>query len=79
MPFWLCLVIGAVVGGIVVGIMLSQLHTVRPNNAAADYVIRDSFRVTMQDETFLGKTTNRTPRMQQQQQPPHQGGPSQHP
>lgn len=73
MPFWLCLVIGLIVGGIVVGIMLSQLHSVTPNNAAADYVKKDSFHVTFQDEQFLGKQLEKRPRPQQQQQPPPQG------
>ena len=66
MNFWICLLIGAIIGGIVVGIMLSQRHSVTPNNAAADYVVKDSFQVTMQDEMFLGSSVHRTPRPQQQ-------------
>lgn len=65
MNFWICLLIGAIIGGIVVGIMLSQLHSVTPNNAAADYVVKDSFHVTFEDEIFLGKHTERRPRPQQ--------------
>ena len=65
MNFWICLLIGAIIGGIVVGIMLSQLHSVAPNNRAADYVVRDSFQVTFQDESYLGNKVDRTPRAQQ--------------
>ena len=72
MNFWICLLIGAIIGGIVVGIMLSQLHSVTPNNAAAEYLVKDSFHVTMQDEVFLGKKLDRRPRAQQP--PPQQPG-----
>ncbi len=53
-----------VVGGIVFGILFSQLKTVVKQSAAAEYIKKDSFRLTHQQDLYLYKKTERSPRQQ---------------
>lgn len=55
-------VIGVIVGFISVGVMKSKLKSVRYNYRADDYIMRDTFRVTVSREIFLYRNIIRTPR-----------------
>ncbi len=50
-----------VVGGIVLGILWSQLKSVAKQNAAAAYVKKDSFHLTYQKDVYLYKKTDKRP------------------
>ena len=52
------------VGGIVFGILFSQLKTVVKQSAAAEYIKKDSFRLTHQQDLYLYKKTEKRPREQ---------------
>ena len=60
------LLVGLVIGGVVLGILWKQLKTVVKNNAAADYIRKNSFRLTQQQDVYLYKKLDRQPRQQQQ-------------
>lgn len=66
MGYIVCIIIGLVVGGIVLGSLLSQLKTVVPNNTASDYIKQGSFNLTQRNDLFLYTKTERQPRPQQQ-------------
>ena len=53
-----------VVGGIVFGILFSQLKSVVKQSAAAEYVKKDSFRLTHQQDLYLYKKTEKRARQQ---------------
>lgn len=64
-----CIIIGLIIGGISVGSMLSQLKSVTPKREAADY-IREKLQVSRKQDIYLYNRIEKTPRAQQQQQPP---------
>lgn len=58
----ICIGIGMLIGLVAVLIMRSQLKSVRPNNAAADYVVRGSFQLRHSRDIFLYRHVHRTPK-----------------
>lgn len=54
--------IGLLIGLITVLVMRSQLKSVRPKNAAADYVVPGSFRLRHSRDIFLYRNVTRTAR-----------------
>lgn len=71
MQFLIPLIIGLVVGGIVLMSLLSQLHSVVQKHEASDYVNPGSMKLTIRNDQFLTKNTER--QLIQRQTPP-QGG-----
>ena len=69
MEYIVCIIIGLVIGGIVLGSLLSQLKTVVPKNTASDYIKQGSLHLTQRNDLYLYTKTEQTPRPQQQ--PPH--------
>lgn len=57
-----CVGIGLLIGLITVLVMRGQLKSVRPQNAAADYVVPGSFRLRNSRDIFLYRNVTRTPR-----------------
>lgn len=57
--WWQCLLAGALIGGITVAVMASGMKSVRSKNSASDYVKRDSFELTRQEDIFLYQTITR--------------------
>ena len=55
----ICLAIGAVLGGIVVLIMASQLKSVRKKGGAGDYVRSGSMRLHISSDLYLYQNTTR--------------------
>ena len=53
---WQCLLIGAVIGLIAVGIMASGMKSVRTKYTAGDYVDRDSLQLTRKEDRYLYQT-----------------------
>lgn len=51
--------IGLAAGGIVLGVMISTMHTARPKRSAADYLQKDSFRMPQCRDLYLYSTTRR--------------------
>ena len=58
----ICIGIGILIGLVAVLIMRSQLKSVRPNNAAAAYVVSGSFQLRHSRDIFLYRNVHRTPR-----------------
>ena len=58
----ICIGIGVLIGLVAVLIMRSQLKSVRPNDAAAPYVVSGSFRLRHSRDIFLYRNVHRTPR-----------------
>lgn len=58
----ICIGIGILIGLVTVLIMRSQLKSVRPKNAAADYVVRGSFQLRHSRDIFLYRHVHRTPK-----------------
>ena len=54
--------IGALIGGITVGVMAAKHKTVRRQPAANSYVVQDSLHLTQQSDLFLYANTTRTAR-----------------
>ena len=72
------LVIGLIVGLIYAAVLKGQLTSVYKNNTAADYKRENSFKVTLNKDTFLYSKTEKTEIPQSNQGPkPNgpQGGP----
>ena len=69
----IALLVGFLLSMIPMGIMKAKLHTVRQKAGAADYVDRDSLRITNARDIFLYRTVNRTQRAQEHED---HGGPS---
>ncbi|MBQ4353511.1 MAG: TPM domain-containing protein [Clostridia bacterium] len=67
-PMWIpgSVVIGFIISLIVVNIMKGEMTTVRMQNGASSYEKQGSFRVTTQQDLFLYRNVNRTPRQTQQ-------------
>ena len=57
-----CLLFGALIGGITVGVMAAKHKTVRRQPAANSYVVQDSLHLTQQSDLFLYANTTRTAR-----------------
>lgn len=57
-----CIGIGILVGLIAVLVMKGQLKSVRPKNAAADYVVSGSFCLRHSQDIFLYRNVHRTPK-----------------
>jgi len=57
-----CIGIGLLIGLITVLVMRSQLKSVRPQNAAMNYVIPGSFQLRHSRDIFLYRNVTRTPR-----------------
>ena len=57
-----CLAIGLIVGLITVLSMRSQLKSVRPKNAAGEYIVQGSFHLRHSRDIFLYRNVTRTPR-----------------
>ena len=57
-----CLLFGALIGGITVGVMAAKQKTVRRQPAANSYVVQDSLHLTQQSDLFLYANTTRTAR-----------------
>ena len=64
----ICLGIGLVIGLITVLIMKEQLRSVRSRDAAGDYVVPGSFKLTAHHDIFLYRTVTRMERPQNNQQ-----------
>lgn len=62
------LIIGVIFGAIVRGSMLSQLKSVIRKNEAAEYVRKNSFKVSQRNDLYLYKKLDK--QMIQRQQPP---------
>ena len=72
MRFWIAMldhsywildgVLGALIGGITVGVMAAKHKTVRRQPAANSYVVQDSLHLTQQSDLFLYANTTRTAR-----------------
>ena len=58
--FAICMVVGLVIGGITVLVMALQMRSVRSQNAAADYVVAGSTRLTNSRDIYLYSHTTRT-------------------
>lgn len=56
------LVVGLVVGFISVSTMKGQLKSVRPNNSASAYIVKDSMKLARQNDLFLYRNMTRTAR-----------------
>ena len=69
----IALLVGFLLSMIPMGIMKAKLHTVQQRSGAADYVDRDSLRITNARDIFLYRTVNRTRRAQENED---HGGPS---
>lgn len=69
----IALLVGFLLSMIPMGIMKAKLRTVQQKSGAADYVDRDSLRITDTRDIFLYRTVNRTKRAQENED---HGGPS---
>lgn len=58
----ICMLVGMLIGGIAVGIMASQMKSVRTQNAASDYIRAGSMQLTNSRDIFLYSHVSRTPR-----------------
>lgn len=56
----ICIGIGLLIGLITVMVMKGQLKSVRPKNAAADYVVSGSFQLRSSRDIFLYRHVHRT-------------------
>ena len=57
----ICLVLGILTGFLVAGILKAQLKSVRPENAAANYVIGGSLQLTQCFDMYLYSNVTKTP------------------
>lgn len=60
--FLICVGIGIAIGLVTVLVLRSQLRSVRPKNAAADYVVKGSFQLRGSRDIFLYRHVHRTPK-----------------
>ena len=58
----ICLALGVLVGFLVAGALKAQLKTVRPENAAGNYVISGSLHLRINMDQYLYSNTTRVPR-----------------
>ena len=58
----IALVLGVLTGFLVAGALKSQLKTVNFQNAANNYVLRDTFHVTHSSDHYLYSNVVRTPK-----------------
>ncbi len=56
----IALVVGVIIAVIVIGVMINDLKSVRPNNRAADYQKEGSFVLNTQKDMFLYRTVSKT-------------------
>lgn len=61
---FICLLIGAVVAGIVVLVMVGSLKSSRPRRTADSYIKKGSFGITESRDLFLYRTLRKTPKPQ---------------
>ncbi|MCI5793937.1 MAG: hypothetical protein MR022_03200 [Ruminococcus sp.] len=62
--FIISLIIGIVIAAVSVGIMWSQMKTVRSQSGAANYEKKDTFKLCESTDTFLYKRLDKTPKPQ---------------
>lgn len=63
MPLWLMsILIGIAIGFVVVGVMKSQLKTVRRQSGAYNYLTSGSLNLRISTDQYLYENTSRTPR-----------------
>ena len=62
--FIISLIIGIVIAAVSVGIMWSQMKTVRSQSGASNYEKRDTFKLRESTDTFLYKRLDKTPKPQ---------------
>ena len=62
--FIISLIIGIVIAAVSVGIMWSQMKTVRSQSGAANYEKKDTFKLRESTDTFLYKRLDKTPKPQ---------------
>ena len=60
----IALVIGAVAGGITIGVMRSKMNTATRQSGATDYLVNGSFHLYRQQDLFLYSRTSRTRKQQ---------------
>ena len=60
--FAICMGVGMLIGAVAVAIMAMQMKSVRPQPAAADYIIPGSARLTNSRDIFLYARTTRSPK-----------------
>ena len=70
----ICMAVGMVIGLISVGIMASQMKTVRAQNAASDYVRPGSMHLTNRRDIFLYSHVSRRPKPKPSSGGSHGGG-----
>ena len=56
------ILIGVAIGFLVVGVMKSQLKSVRSQDSASNYLTEGSLNLTCSTDRFLYQNTTRTPR-----------------
>ncbi|GHU25790.1 hypothetical protein FACS1894172_12270 [Spirochaetia bacterium] len=66
--FGICAAISALIAGIVLGIMWSQMKTAKLQAYAAAYIRQGSFKLTGKKDTFLYSQTEKTQKIQQVQE-----------
>lgn len=70
----ICMAVGMGIGLIAVGIMASQMKSVRAQNAASDYVRPGSMYLTNRRDIFLYSHVSRTPKPKSSSSGSHSGG-----
>ena len=68
------LVVGVIAGFIGVSIMKSGMRTIRQNNAASDYTVRDSMNLSSQKDIYLYRTVTKTRRQTENTSGPNRSG-----
>lgn len=68
MDFLVPIIIGLVVGVITLFILISQLRTVKKQNAAAEYVNKGSMKISHQFDHYLSRKVEREAIQRQTQQ-----------
>ncbi|MBQ3885614.1 MAG: hypothetical protein K6G20_06175 [Ruminococcus sp.] len=58
----ICIAIGLIIAGVVVGSMWAQLKSVHQKNTASDYKRENSFKLNISEDTFLRKEVQKTKR-----------------
>ena len=70
------LLLGGLAGGMVLLVLRRQMHTARPQRYAGDYVVPDSFQLTLQRDIYLYSRTSRVKRQTSEHSGNYHGGSS---
>lgn len=70
------LLLGGLAGGMVLLVLRRQMHTARPQRYAGDYVVPNSFQLTLQRDIYLYSRTSRVKRQTSEHSGNYHGGSS---